>query len=149
MKIVAVALFISSIVFILLIVLTSVNMSTQSSLIETDPYQLSTHVLDIGKGGPAKNVEVHLHSISNGNWTLIAKNLTDSNGRIKSFLPRKENPDNKGVFKLVFFTEPYFKESKQATFFPQIEVIFNITDETHYHVPITLSNFGYSTYRGS
>ena len=120
-----------------------------ASLIDEDPFQLSTHVLDISKGKAGRDVEIHLSMLNNSNWLFVSKNKTDQDGRIKQFLPRKERADNRGVYKLTFFTEAYFSASNQETFFPQVDVIFKITDDTHYHVPITLSNFGYSTYRGT
>jgi 5-hydroxyisourate hydrolase len=61
------------------------------SIVDTDPYQLSTHVLDVSKGKPASNVTVHLYQLLNNqtDWKLLDSNKTDANGRIKSFLPRK------------------------------------------------------------
>jgi 5-hydroxyisourate hydrolase len=141
-----------TIILTLLFVLLMANTS-QISLLESDPYQLSTHVLDISKGKAAQGVEVHLHSFEKEDkmikWNFLSSNITDSNGRIsKTFLSRTQK-HGPGVYKLTFFTGDYFKANKMDSFYPQIEVIFNITDQTHYHVPITLSNFGYSTYRGS
>ena len=83
------------------------------------------------------------------NWTLVQKEKTDDNGRIKTFLERRLNKDCTGIYKLVFLTEPYFKSLNEETFYPHIEVVFNLASSSHYHVPITLSNFGYSTYRGN
>ena len=134
---------------ILAVLIPSNNGVNNKSLIEKDPFQLSTHVLDISKGKAGTDLEVHLSMLNNSSWFFLSKNNTDSNGRIKYFLPRKLKADNKGIYKLIFFTESYFRANDQETFYPSVEVIFNITDETHYHVPITLSNFGYSTYRGT
>lgn len=83
------------------------------------------------------------------NWTLIDEKTTDENGRVKDLLPQDKKSDNKGIYKLTFYTEPYFKLQNKESFYPFIEVVFEIKDNSHYHVPITLSPFGYSTYRGN
>ncbi|CAK9884293.1 MAG: 5-hydroxyisourate hydrolase [Candidatus Erwinia impunctatus] len=114
------------------------------------PYQLSTHILDIAKGMPAQNVEVELYQQDvQETWHVVGKGITDKNGRISTFLPLQEGKDNHGVYKLKFMTQPYFKAQQQTSFYPYIEVVFQIEGNNHYHVPITLSNYGYSTYRGS
>lgn len=69
------------------------------------------------------------------------------NGRINDFLPLTK--ENNGTYKFTFYTESYFKNQGKKSFYPFIGVVFNITENQHYHVPITLSAFGYSTYRGS
>ena len=111
--------------------------------------QLSTHILDIGKGMPATGVTVELEKMNEKNktWTCIDKQVTDSNGRIPNFLNKKM--ENDGIYKLVFRVADYFKSNHTETFYPFIEVVFQIKGTNHFHVPITLSPFGYSTYRGS
>jgi len=104
-----------------------------------EKYQLSSHILDISQGKPAKNQ----------NWVLIDEKYTDNNGRIKDFLKEESNKNNNGVYKLTFYITPYFEKLKQKTFYPFIEVVFEIKDNQHYHIPITLSPYGYSTYRGN
>jgi 5-hydroxyisourate hydrolase len=110
-------------------------------------HQLSTHILDVSKGVGAPEVEVQLFKQvkENNTWVLIETKKTDSNGRIKEFLV-ENGVSNKGVYKLVFLTNPYFKGN---SFYPEVDVVFEISDDSHYHVPITISNFGYSTYRGN
>ncbi|WEK21621.1 MAG: hydroxyisourate hydrolase [Candidatus Pedobacter colombiensis] len=112
-------------------------------------FQLSSHILDIGAGQPAAHVEVKLQKLipDKSSWEDMGVRFTDDNGRINDFLPLSES--NKGVYKLTFYTEAYFKQKKTETFYPYIEVIFKISGDMHYHVPITLSPYGYSTYRGS
>ncbi len=113
-------------------------------------YQLSSHILDISSGKPAPNVTVTL-SKKNGaadDWTVIEEKVTDDNGRIGNFLKLGKG-DNKGIYKLVFYTNPYFKSLGHNSFYPFITVVFELTDNEHYHVPITISPYGYSTYRGS
>lgn len=113
-------------------------------------YQLSSHILDITKGQPAADVKISLSQRNNsGEWTTIDEKFTDENGRIKDFLKDVEGADHHGVYKLTYFVEPYFKRAGQSSFYPFIEVVFEIKDGNHYHVPITLSPFGYSTYRGN
>lgn len=112
-------------------------------------YQLSSHILDITTGKGATGVEVVLskYNVSKDIWTVISKEKTDENGRIKNFLPYGEK--NQGIFKLTFQTKPYFTAQNKDTFYPFVEVSFEILDEQHYHVPITLTPYGYSTYRGN
>ena len=87
----------------------------------------------------------YLNNNTDKSCKLIDSKITDKAGHIKDFLPQS-NKDNQGVYKLVFLVDTYFKGN---TFYPQVDVIFNISDNNHYHVPITISNFGYSTYRGN
>lgn len=112
-------------------------------------FQLSSHILDITTGKPAKDVKITLSKRdSNNNWTTVEEKNTDSNGRIKDFL-KQEGKDHTGIYKLTFHTSPYFKSLGHKSFYPFIEVVFELVDNEHYHVPITLSPFGYSTYRGN
>lgn len=113
-------------------------------------YQLSSHILDITKGEPSPNVKICLSKQDKqGTWHIIDVKYTDKSGRINDFLKEEKGVDHQGVYKLTYFTEPYFKKLNQSSFYPFIEVVFEIKDQKHYHVPITLSPFGYSTYRGN
>lgn len=112
-----------------------------------EKFQLSTHILDISKGQGASNVLVQLEKLDAKKWVAIDESKTDSNGRIKEFL--KMNNSNVGVYKLIFMVKPYFESQKLESFYPFVEVVFEIKDNEHYHVPITLSANGYSTYRGN
>lgn len=113
-------------------------------------YQLSSHILDITKGEPALDVKISLSKQhESGEWETIDDKYTDENGRIKDFLKQEEGMNHHGVYKLTYFVEPYFKNLDQDSFYPFIEVVFEIKDDNHYHVPITLSPYGYSTYRGN
>ena len=115
-----------------------------------EKYQLSSHILDISQGKPAPNVKIALSKQDeNQNWVLIDEKYTDNNGRIKDFLKEESNKNNNGVYKLTFYITPYFEKLKQKTFYPFIEVVFEIKDNQHYHIQITLSPYGYSTYRGN
>ena len=113
-------------------------------------YQLSSHILDITQGKPAPNVKISLsRQDKNGNWAIIDEKFTDENGRVRNFLKEEKGVNHQGIYKLTFYTEPYFKGLGQESFYPFIEVVFELKDSNHYHVPITLSPFGYSTYRGN
>jgi 5-hydroxyisourate hydrolase len=121
----------------------------QFSFAQETKYQLSSHILDITTGKPATGVKITLSKKDkNDNWTTIDEKNTDVNGRIKDFLKQDETK-NTGIYKLTFHTSPYFKTLSQKSFYPFIEVVFELVDNEHYHVPITLSPFGYSTYRGN
>ncbi|EDP6426360.1 hydroxyisourate hydrolase, partial [Campylobacter jejuni] len=115
-------------------------------------YQLSTHVLDITSGQPAPKVKVELYKLeANQQWKKVSEEFTEENGRIGDLLPY-EKAENRafGIYKLKFFTKDYYTSHKINTFYPFVEVSFELSkDQKHYHVPITLSPFGYSTYRGS
>ncbi len=86
---------------------------------------------------------------SSGTWAIVEEKYTDENGRIGDFLKKTTGVDHKGVYKLTYFKGPYFKSLNERSFYPFIEVVFEITDDNHYHVPITLSPSSYSTYRGN
>lgn len=112
-------------------------------------YQLSTHILDISEGKPAVGVSVELEKYNEQkeNWMYIAKKTTGESGRIPNFLPTEKS--NLGIYKLTFYTKDYFVKNDKDTFYPFITVVFEIKEDVHYHVPITLSAYGYSTYRGN
>lgn len=111
---------------------------------------LSSHILDITQGKPVPNVEIRLSKQESiGNWVIVESKRTDIKGRITDFLKEDVGVNNQGVYKLTYLVKPYFEKLNQTTFYPFIEVVFEIKDEKHYHVPITLSPFGYSTYRGN
>lgn len=112
-------------------------------------YQLSTHMLDISKGQPAPNITVTLYKLDSitGNWQSVTTGKTDGNGRITNLLPSTK--DNTGIYKLKFETESYFKAQNLKSIYPYVEIIFRIEGQGHYHIPITMSANGYSTYRGN
>lgn len=112
-------------------------------------YQLSSHILDVSKGMPAAGVTIKLEKFNETkkNWTAVDEKVTDKNGRVPDFLPN--NKLNTGIYKLTYLTSDYFKKNKEDSFYPWVEVVFQLKDSEHYHVPITLSAYGYSTYRGN
>ena len=97
--------------------------------------------------GGSKNQSVAA-SARRQDWVLLEEKLTDENGRVKDFL-EEGTTDHKGIYRLTYHVAPYFERLQQDSFYPFIEVVFEIKDGKHYHVPITLSPYGYSTYRGN
>lgn len=113
-------------------------------------YRLSSHILDITEGAPASDVQIRLSRMTaEGEWVMVEEKTTDRNGRISDFLKEEPGKNDRGIYKLTYFTKPYFERKGQESFYPFIEVVFELRDEHHYHVPITLSPFGYATYRGN
>ena|SRR2546423_934757 len=110
---------------------------------------ITTHVLDTARGRPAAGVPVTLEVGAAGGWIMVAKGTTNADGRISDLLP--DDPAiASGVYRLIFDTSTYFAGNNVPAFYPQVTVVFKIENtDQHYHVPLLLSPFGYSTYRGS
>lgn len=103
---------------------------------------LSSHVLDAGTGRPASGVRIELRDATGA---ALGSATTDDDGRTRDFPPLAA-----GDYRLVFATGAYFAAREQATFYPSVEIAFTVADPgAHYHVPLLLSPFAYSTYRGS
>jgi 5-hydroxyisourate hydrolase len=111
---------------------------------------ITTHVLDTSRGQPAGGVAVRLEfEAADGSWKEIGTGSTDEDGRAKDLLPLRF-PLHGGVYRLVFDTEAYFAALGVEGFYREVTITFTIRDPAqHYHVPLLLSPFGYSTYRGS
>lgn len=110
---------------------------------------ITTHVLDVSQGKPAVNVAVVLETQSpGGSWSEVARGATDADGRLRDWPAAKALPA--GIYRLGFETRAYFAARKVASLYPQIVIVFEVRDaQEHYHIPLLLSPFGYSTYRGS
>lgn len=109
---------------------------------------ITTHVLDVAIGRPARGVAITLARLAGRDFEELARGETDADGRHAHLLaPGSLVP---GTYRIRFDVAPYFAASQRASFYPYVEIVFTIaeTDE-HYHVPLLLSPFGYSTYRGS
>jgi 5-hydroxyisourate hydrolase len=105
---------------------------------------LSTHVLDTSAGRPARGVPVTLRS---GSGDVLGEARTDADGRAASLGPERLEA---GVYALVFDTTAYWARSGTTGFYPEVAITFTVADaDEHYHVPLLLNPFGYSTYRGS
>ncbi|WP_284651887.1 2-oxo-4-hydroxy-4-carboxy-5-ureidoimidazoline decarboxylase [Flavobacterium terrisoli] len=110
--------------------------------------QITTHVLDTAVGLPGKNISIKLQAKRNNIWQTIAQGITNNDGRIPDLLPQERNL-KPNTYKMVFDTGSYYKKQNLKTFYPEVEILFTTFDETHYHVPLLVNPFGYSTYRGS
>ena len=110
--------------------------------------QLTTHILDTTKGKPAQGIYITLYYLKKEEWVVITNGITNTDGRIPD-LVKKEVLMELGTYKLRFETRPYFIQQAVQTFYPFIEIVFEVTTAEHYHVPLLLNPFGYSTYRGS
>lgn len=110
---------------------------------------ITTHVLDTAKGGPAAGVPVVLDRCSqDGHWEKVGAGETDADGRVSNLMRGLRSEP--GVFRLVFDTAHYFRQQGISAFYPSVIVVFDTAPgDDHYHVPLLLSPFGYSTYRGS
>ncbi len=111
---------------------------------------ITTHVLDTARGRPAGGIHVRLEMRSATRaWRSLAEGTTDADGRIRGLL----SPDHTleaGVYRLVFEVGRYLRVQQEEGFYPEVPVVFEVRDPAqHYHVPLLLSPFGYSTYRGS
>lgn len=110
---------------------------------------LSVHVLNQQTGLPSKGVVVELDKQEGKDWKRLAQAVTDQGGRIGSLYPSGKDMDV-GVYKVTFKTGDYFADNHQETFFPEVPVIFKVTTTNQkLHIPLLLSQYGYSTYRGS
>ena len=106
--------------------------------------QITTHILDAARGCPAADVLVALQSDSG---VEIASGKTDSDGRVADLGPERLEA---GTYRLSFATGEYFARTQRQTFYPVVSIDFSVADaEQHYHVPLLISPFAYSTYKGS
>ena len=107
---------------------------------------LSSHVLDAVRGAPARGVSIRWERRSDDGWEPVADAVTDDDGRVGEWT----SATPRGVHRLVFGTADYFAGQGTPTFYPEVVVVFEVSDEdSHHHVPLLLSPFAYSTYRGS
>ncbi|ADG99490.1 hydroxyisourate hydrolase [Segniliparus rotundus DSM 44985] len=103
---------------------------------------LSSHVLDTATGAPARGLRVEL---LDARRVVLAQATTDDDGRVKGLGPELVPGD----YTVVFHTSDYFQSQGQVGFYPKVTVEFHVAGDPHYHVPLLLSPYGYSTYRGS
>lgn len=111
--------------------------------------QITTHILDTSIGKPAQEIAVFLEKeVTSNQWEKISEGLTNKDGRLPGLLA-----DNiilePGIYKLTFDTHSYFKKMNIEGLYPSVSISFIIKDNSHYHIPLLLNPFGYSTYRGS
>jgi 5-hydroxyisourate hydrolase len=109
---------------------------------------ITTHVLDTSIGRPGNAIAVELERIDGTTWSLVGGGITDSDGRLRTLTP--EGPVQPGTYRIRFQTAPYFAAQQVSGFFPVVEIQFVVVDGAqHHHVPLLLSPYGFSTYRGS
>lgn len=111
--------------------------------------QITSHILDTSLGKPANGVLITLLQQQGEDWYMMGSANTDTDGRVGDFTgPADKLPG--GIYKLTFYLSEYYERQQQTSFYPYVEVAFEIAgDGQHYHVPLLLNPFGFSTYRGS
>ena len=107
---------------------------------------LSTHVLDAVRGEPASGVRVEVYRSAGGEWSAVGGGSTDADGRISGLAPGGVAA---GDFRIMFATGDYFDALGVEYFYPEVVISFRVTEDRHYHVPLLLSPYAFSTYRGS
>lgn len=110
--------------------------------------QVTSHVLDTTVGKPAAGMVIILSAFQNEEWRENSRGVTNKDGRVTDLLKPDVSLES-GIYRLRFETGQYFKMKSLATFYPYVDIVFDIQAAEHYHVPLLLSPFGYSTYRGS
>ena len=110
--------------------------------------QLTSHILDTSVGKPAEGITTILYRGENDEWTEIARGVSNKDGRLTNLLDDKTVLVEE-IYKLRFETKDYYDKKQIQTFYPYVEIIFEVSSSEHYHVPLLLNPFGYSTYRGS
>jgi 5-hydroxyisourate hydrolase len=110
---------------------------------------ITTHVLDTSRGMPASGVDVTLEIRDGAGWRQLGRAQTDRDGRVRTLLSGDVVLEP-GVYRLIFETSAYFDAQGTSTFYPHVSVVVRIEPgHAHYHVPLLISPFGYTTYRGS
>lgn len=122
-----------------------------ASAMETRP-PITSHALDTATGKPAEGLPLKLEVMGDGGvWRTIGRTTTNDDGRAPGLMTSATTTDFvKGTYRVVFDTEAYFGRTGAPCFYPEVTVVFRVEDPSeHFHVPLLLSPFGYSTYRGS
>lgn len=110
---------------------------------------ITTHVLDTSVGRPGAAIPVVLERETGAVWEVVAERRTDADGRVRD-LTGAGDESPAGRYRLTFDVVSYFESRGVESFFPQVSIVFEVRDvDGHYHVPLLISPFGYSTYRGS
>jgi 5-hydroxyisourate hydrolase/2-oxo-4-hydroxy-4-carboxy-5-ureidoimidazoline decarboxylase len=109
---------------------------------------LTTHALDTSTGIPANNMIITLKQFKNNEWKPMSIGITNNDGRIADVLPAGQllKPD---TYTMTFNTKNYYESHNQKGFYPEVSIQFTVTDVSHYHIPLLINPFGYTTYRGS
>lgn len=124
-------------------------LSALSSVVFAAGNPLSVHVLNLQDGLPSPGVSVTLEKQDAQNWSTLNTGTTNEQGRITALYPEGKALE-KGTYRVTFKTGDWFKKHQSATFFPEVPVIFEADGSVpHYHIPLLLSPYGFSTYRGN
>ena len=119
--------------------------------------QITTHVLDTTRGKPAQGLPITLSAQTNEGWQELASGVTNADGRIVGLLA-DDVVLAAGIYRMHFATKPYFEANNELGFYPFVDIVFELdgsfhdssdNSKSHYHIPLLLTAFGYSTYRGS
>ena len=111
---------------------------------------ISTHILDTSTGSPVKDLPISLDFYDSAlqSWKNIKNSISDDNGRCNNFIMLEDFKS--GIYKLIFQTSTYFDSLGVKSFFPYAEVVFTVDDHSkHFHIPLLLSPFSYTVYRGT
>ena len=109
---------------------------------------ITTHVLDTANGCPAQGVAITLEVQEGDQWTTLYEGSTNSDGRVTDLM--QVGDLQAATYRITFHTQAYFAQQNAPVFYPYVPVTFQISSPTeHYHIPLLISPFGYSTYRGS
>ena len=109
---------------------------------------ITTHVLDTARGLPAQGVPIVLEHATADGWRLLGSGATDADGRARDLVAGATALAH-GRYRLTFDTGAYFRGRGEPVFYPEVTVVFTVAADERHHVPLLLSPFGYSTYRGS
>jgi 5-hydroxyisourate hydrolase len=106
---------------------------------------ITTHVLDTVLGKPAAGIGVRLEQFDEDSWLVLAESATDGDGRCRNLASNA----HAGLYRLTFSTGAYLKQQGRSSIYPEICVLFECRGDSHYHLPLLLSDNSYTTYRGS
>ncbi|WP_109514532.1 hydroxyisourate hydrolase [Pseudomonas ovata] len=124
-------------------------LSLLSSAVFAAANPLSVHVLNLQDGLPSPGVSVTLEKQDGQDWSRLNTAVTNEQGRVPALYPQDKVLE-KGIYRVTFKTGDWFKKHQSATFFPEVPVIFEADGSVpHYHIPLLLSPYGFSTYRGN
>lgn len=111
--------------------------------------QITTHILDTTRGKPAVGVPITLFIHINDEWKEMSTGVTNDDGRISDLLSETMVLEA-GTYRMHFDTKSYFDANDEQGFYPFVDIVFNVDNSgSHYHIPLLLTAYGYSTYRGS
>ena len=130
-------------------VIISIAMACISAISFAASNPLSVHILDLQSGQPMAGVAVTLEQGKGSDWVQLSSGVTNDQGRIVALYPA-DQALSPGVYRVIFKTGQHYARLNQKTFFVEIPVQFNIEKvDEHYHIPLLMSPYGYSTYRGN